>query len=97
MATQAQTWVQQNTSYPAVSNMPRDIQAVNTSVAWTYTADGAGGGANLQQSSRTSNGGTTWTSGAINVGNEASQISDLTAADGQKTATKLIKKECLNY
>lgn len=81
MATQAQTWTLQSTNYPALSTMPRDIHAVNASVAWTYAADGSGGGVNLQQYSRTSNGGATWTSGAINVGNAALQISDLTAAD----------------
>ena len=61
MVIQAQTWVQQNTNYPAASIMPIDVHAVNASVAWTYVVDGSCGGINLQQYSRTSNGGTNWT------------------------------------
>ena len=81
MATQAQTWVQQNSNFPTASTLVRDIHAVNANVAWAYAALPGAGAANLQQYTRTSNGGATWTAGQINVGNTTLGISDLTAAD----------------
>ena len=81
MATQAQTWVQQNSNFPTPSSLVRDMHAVNATVAWAYNNLPGAGAANLQEYSRTSNGGATWTSGQINLGDTTLGISDLTAAD----------------
>lgn len=83
MAAQAQTtpeWTQQNSTLQAGA-YPRVMHAVTADVVWAFAADGSGGGANLQLYTRTSNGGATWTSGNINLGNTALQISDLTGGD----------------
>lgn len=78
---QAQTWTQQNSKFPAAGAYPLVFSAVNANTLWAMGADGSGGGANVQSYTRTSNGGTTWTGGLINIGNTALLISDIAAGD----------------
>lgn len=78
---QAPAWTVKNSNFPGNGAYPRNIEIVSPTVAWAYAADGSGGGANLQQYSRTSDAGETWTGGLINLGNTALQISDLAAGD----------------
>ena len=80
VATQAQTWTMQNSNFPAAGTYPLAFAPVNENTVWAMGSDGTGGGANVQAYTRTSNGGTTWTGGLINLGNTALLISDITAA-----------------
>ena len=79
MMTQAQTWTTQNSNFPAAGTYPLSFSVVDANTVWAMGADGSGGGANVQAYTRTSNGGTTWTGGLINVGNTALLISDISA------------------
>ena len=80
MTVQAQTWTAQNSNFPAAGAYPLVFSTVDANTVWAMGADGSGGGANVQSYTRTSNGGTTWTGGLINVGNTALLISDISAA-----------------
>jgi hypothetical protein len=77
---QAQTWSQQNSNFPAAGAYPLVFTAVDASTVWAMGADGSGGGANVQSYTRTSNGGSSWTGGLINIGNTALLIADISAA-----------------
>ncbi|OWK75035.1 hypothetical protein CBW16_06510 [Flavobacteriaceae bacterium JJC] len=81
MVSQAQTWSQKNSNFPTASTLVRDMQAVSPTVAWAYAALAGTGAPNIQEYTKTTDGGATWVSGNINLGNTALQISDLTAAD----------------
>ena len=61
-------WISQNTSFPNTSTGVRNISIVDENVVWASGYDGSGSGANYQVYSRTSNGGSSWSSGNINLG-----------------------------
>ena len=78
---QAQTWSVQNSNFPAAGAYPLVFSAANANTLWAMGADGSGGGADVQAYTRTSNGGSTWSGGLINLGNTALLISDIAAGD----------------
>lgn len=61
------TWEEQNTNYPVDGSYTGDIAIVDANVAWSLVQRVTA--TNHQRFSRTSDGGTTWTTGAINVNN----------------------------
>ncbi len=64
-ASQAQ-WTEQATAFTAASRGIRFISAVDTNIVWATAYDGSTSGApEIQEFTRTTNGGTTWTPGAI--------------------------------
>ncbi|MEC5158730.1 T9SS type A sorting domain-containing protein [Chryseobacterium sp. MP_3.2] len=80
MATQAQSWVPQGTKFP--TNFGTDeIVITDANTAWTFAYDGSGGGTYPQIVSRTTNGGTTWTTANITGPGTNALISDLAAVN----------------
>lgn len=73
------SWTQQNSAFTAASTGVSTISVVDANTAWALGYDGSALSANYQTFTRTTNAGTTWTSGSINVGNAAYLVSDLTA------------------
>lgn len=76
------SWTQQNSGFSSTSTGISTIAIADNNTAWGLGYDGAVLPANFQTFSRTTNGGTTWTAGSINVGNSNYLISDLTAISG---------------
>lgn len=76
------SWTQQNSSFTIATTGINNISIVDNNVAWALGYDGSPTEANYQTFSRTTNSGTTWTAGSINVGNANYIISDLTAVSG---------------
>lgn len=76
----SQTWTEQNTNYPTAGSYTGDVAIVDANVAWSMVQRTTA--TNYQQFSKTSNGGTTWTTGTINVGNTTGLgIANITAVD----------------
>jgi len=67
-------WVTQNTNFTANSSYPANISIANENVVWMTARDGSGAAANLQEFSKTVDGGDNWVSGPINVGDPTSGI-----------------------
>jgi len=67
-------WTVQNTAFATPSRGIQEIRIVDANTVWARAYDGSGGGANVQEFTRTTDGGTTWTPGTINVGNTALAI-----------------------
>ncbi|MFY1045445.1 T9SS type A sorting domain-containing protein [Chryseobacterium sp. GP-SGM7] len=76
------SWSSQNSAFTAVSTGINPLAVVDNNTVWALGYDGSASGANFQTFSKTTNAGTTWTSGSINVGNANYLISDLTAVSG---------------
>lgn len=76
------SWTQQNSSFTVATTGINNIAIVDNNVAWALGYDGSPTEANYQTFSRTTNSGTTWSAGPINVGNTNYIISDLTAVSG---------------
>jgi PKD repeat protein len=62
----SQTWIQEGAGFTAASRGMMNISICNPQIAWVSAYDGTGGGAAVQDFSKTINGGTTWTPGIIN-------------------------------
>lgn len=74
------TWTEQNTNYPVSGSYTGDISVVDENVAWSIVQRVTA--TNHQRFSKTSDGGATWTTGAINVGNTTNlAIGNITAVD----------------
>ncbi|MFH2144052.1 MAG: S8 family serine peptidase [Bacteroidota bacterium] len=74
-------WIEQVTGFSTQYRGINYISIVNENVVWGTAYDGSGGGANIQEFTKTTNGGTTWTPGTINVGNTGLGISMIHAYD----------------
>lgn len=62
-------WIPQASGFATANLGITDISIVDANTVWAIAYDGSGGGANIQQFTKTVNGGNTWTPGAINLGN----------------------------
>ena len=77
-------WIIQNTGFTTQYRGINYISIVNSNVVWATAYDGSGGGNTINEFTRTTNGGTTWTPGQVlggttyGLGN-ISAIDDLTA------------------
>jgi len=74
-------WIEQATGFTQASRGITHIDIVDANVVWAVAYDGSGGTANVQQFTKTINGGTTWTPQNINVGNTGLGISMISAID----------------
>ncbi len=74
-------WLVQNSGFATAARGINYISIVDPNVVWATAYDGSAAGANVQQFTKTTNGGTTWTAGNINVGNSALGISMIHALD----------------
>ena len=72
-------WIKQNSGFTTAARGINWISIVDANTVWATAYDGSGGGANVQQFTKTTDGGNTWTPGNINVGNTGLGISMITA------------------
>jgi photosystem II stability/assembly factor-like uncharacterized protein len=81
----AQSWVEQATGFDVASRGINEIQIVDANTVWALAYDGTDPTNNIQEFTRTTNGGSTWTAGIIDIGdpslslNNISPISSTTA------------------
>jgi len=68
-------WIVQNSGFSAANRGVHWISIVDQNVVWATAYDGSGANANVQQFTKTTDGGNTWTPGNINVGNAGLGIS----------------------
>ena len=80
MVSQAQSWVPQGTKFPTSFGVD-EIAIVDANTVWTFAYDGTGAGTYPKIISRTTNGGTTWTTSTITGPGSNALISDLAAVD----------------
>lgn len=78
----SQFWSTQNTGFTTASRGISGIEVFDANTAWAFAYDGVTSTNNVQEFTKTSNGGTTWTSGAINVGNPALTITNISGVSG---------------
>jgi PKD repeat protein len=75
------TWIPQATGFSAQYRGINHISIVDQNVVWGTAYDGSGNNANIQEFTKTTNGGTTWTPGTINLGNTGLGVSMIHAYD----------------
>ncbi len=73
----AQSWVTQNSGFATPSRGISEIKIVDANTVWATAYDGTGGGAIVQEFTKTTNGGTTWTPGVINIGDATYDIANI--------------------
>ena len=62
-------WVEQATGFATASRGIRNISIVDANTVWALAYDGSGNNANVQEFTKTTDGGASWTPGTIDVGN----------------------------
>jgi len=77
-------WDTKATTFSAASTGISEIRYAhnNPNVIWGYGQDGSGAGADIRVFTKSSDGGLTWSSGAINVGNTTLIMGGITALTG---------------
>ncbi len=79
--TNAQTWTSESTGFSTPSRGLSEINVIDANTVWAFAYDGATTTNNVQEFTRTTNGGSSWTPGTINVGNTALSIGNISAVD----------------
>ncbi|MBL4593511.1 MAG: S8 family serine peptidase, partial [Flavobacteriales bacterium] len=74
-------WIVQNSGFSTASRGINWISIVDANTVWATAYDGSGGAGNVQEFTKTTNGGTTWSPGTINIGNSGLGISHIHAFD----------------
>lgn len=75
-------WTSQATGFSTVSRGVEDINIVDANTVWALGYDGSSTTpANVQEYTKTTNGGTTWTTGSINIGNTTLELTNISAVD----------------
>ncbi|RZJ71362.1 T9SS type A sorting domain-containing protein [Flavobacterium sp.] len=77
----AQSWVVQNTGFPTASRGINDIHIVDASTVWALAYDGAAPTNVVQEFTKTTDGGNTWTPGLVNIGHPTYTLSNVIALD----------------
>ena len=74
-------WVAQGTGFTTTSRGIEQIQIIDANNVWATAYDGATTTNIVQEFTKTTDGGTTWTPGTINVGDNTLSLSNITAVD----------------
>ena len=80
-----QSWVAQNTGFASASRGLRQLHIVDANTVWGLAYDGAPSSATdpeIQEFTRTINGGTNWTAGFIEIGQAGWTINNISAISG---------------
>ncbi len=72
-------WTSQSTGFPDLSRGLNQIKIVDANTVWALAYDGSGGGANVQEFTKTTNGGASWTPGIVDLGNPDLEINSISA------------------
>lgn len=75
-------WTSQATGFSAASRGLSEIKIVDANTVWGIAYDGSGLGLDIQEFTVTTNGGTSWSPGIIDVGNTALQITNISPVSG---------------
>jgi photosystem II stability/assembly factor-like uncharacterized protein len=75
-------WVSQETGFTAASRGLSQVTVVDANTVWGMAYDGSGLGENIQEFTLTTNGGTSWTAGTIDVGNTAWELNNISPVSG---------------
>lgn len=70
-------WVSQATTFTAVNRGVTDIHILDANTVWGLGYDGSGAAANVQEFTKTNDGGSTWTSGVIDVFDTTLKITNI--------------------
>lgn len=74
-------WIKQNSNFSTASRGISHISIVDQNIVWAQGYDGATPTNNVQEFTKTTDGGNTWTASTINIGNAALGISMIHALD----------------
>jgi len=74
-------WIEQASGFSTASVGINYISIADPNIVWATAYDGSGGGANLQEFTKTTDAGNTWTPGTINLNNSALGVSMIHAYD----------------
>lgn len=74
-------WINQASGFSTASRGINYISIADPNIVWATAYDGSGGAANIQEFTKTTDGGLTWTPGTINIGNSGLGVSMITAVD----------------
>jgi photosystem II stability/assembly factor-like uncharacterized protein len=72
-------WTSQATGFADEFRGLNQIKIVDANTVWALAYDGSGAAANIQEFTRTTNGGASWNPGVINFGNPDLEINNITA------------------
>lgn len=72
-------WTEQATGFDALNRGINEFDILNENVVWCVAYDGDDTTNNIQEFTRTTDGGETWTAGLIDIGNPAAGINNLSA------------------
>lgn len=78
----SQSWVTQNSGFTTASRGISGMEVYDTNTAWAYAYDGVTSTNNIQEFTKTSNGGTTWTAGTIELGDPTLTITNISGISG---------------
>lgn len=75
-------WTSQATGFDVASRGLSEIKIVDANTVWAIAYDGADLNNQIQEFTRTTNGGASWTFGTINVGNTTLRIANISPVNG---------------
>ncbi len=78
----SQYWSTQNTTFATPSRGISGMEVFDANTVWAFAYDGTTPTNNIQQFTKTSNGGTTWISGTIDVGDPDMTITNVSGVSG---------------
>jgi len=78
----AQSWVEQATGFDVESRGVNEIQIVDANTVWALAYDGTDPTNNIQEFTRTTNGGSTWTAGIIDIGDPSLSLNNISPISG---------------
>ncbi|WP_315052883.1 T9SS type A sorting domain-containing protein [Chryseobacterium indoltheticum] len=78
----SQYWSTQNTGFSTASRGISGMEVYDATTAWAFAYDGVTPANNVQEFTKTSNGGTTWISGIIDVGDPTLTITNISGISG---------------
>jgi len=77
ITTASAQWTEQATGFTSLSRGLSEVHIVDANTVWALAYDGSGGGANVQEFTMTTNGGSNWTPGFVDMGDELLEINNL--------------------
>jgi photosystem II stability/assembly factor-like uncharacterized protein len=80
----AQSWVEQGQTFPAATRGISEINIIDPNTVWCLGYDGADTNNNIQEFTRTIDGGATWSAGVIDMGDPTQGINNISAVSASK-------------
>lgn len=75
-------WTSQATGFSTASRGLSQVTALDANTVWALAYDGSGLGANVQEFTKTTDGGTTWTAGVVDMGDPVLEINNISPVNG---------------